>query len=89
MCLAHRSQLPEAGDFINLDLLGEPLIVVHGKDGVFRTLSRVCPHRAMDIMPPDYGLGPAEARPGGAGWRPYPRSSCARTMPGLSSWMAA
>jgi phenylpropionate dioxygenase-like ring-hydroxylating dioxygenase large terminal subunit len=67
LCLAHISQLPKAGDFITLDLLGEPLIVVHGKDGVIRTLSRVCPHRAMDIIPPGFdvpGQNIADARDG-------------------------
>ncbi len=65
-CLAHISQIPNAGDFLSLDLLGEPLIVVHGKDGAIRVLSRTCPHRGMDIMPPGfdrdgYGIaGPAE-----------------------------
>ena len=52
LCVAHTSQLAAPGDFIALDLAAEPLIVVHGKDGVIRTLSRVCPHRAMDILPP-------------------------------------
>jgi phenylpropionate dioxygenase-like ring-hydroxylating dioxygenase large terminal subunit len=54
-CVAHVSQIPAPGDFLNLDLLGEPLIVVHGKDGVVRILSRVCPHRSMDIMPEGFG----------------------------------
>jgi phenylpropionate dioxygenase-like ring-hydroxylating dioxygenase large terminal subunit len=66
-CIAHVSQLPAAGDFLNLDLLGEPLIVIRGKDGAVRVLSRVCPHRAMDIMPEGFGYdghAPAEARPG-------------------------
>lgn len=54
-CVAHVSQIPEPGDFLNLDLLGEPLIVVHGKDGAVRALSRVCPHRSMDIMPEGFG----------------------------------
>jgi phenylpropionate dioxygenase-like ring-hydroxylating dioxygenase large terminal subunit len=69
-CVAHVSQIPAAGDFLNLDLLGEPLIVVRGKDGFVRVLSRVCPHRAMDIMPEGFGYdghGPAEARPETAG----------------------
>jgi phenylpropionate dioxygenase-like ring-hydroxylating dioxygenase large terminal subunit len=69
-CVAHVSQIPEPGDFLNLDLLGEPLIAVRGKDGIARVLSRVCPHRAMDIMPAGFGYdghGPAEARPGEPG----------------------
>lgn len=67
LCVAHTSQIPKIGDFINVDLLGEPLIVVRGKDEEIRVLSRVCPHRAMDIMPPGFGYdghGPAEAREG-------------------------
>jgi len=66
-CIAHISQIPEPGDFLNLDLLGEPLIAVHGKDGEIRVLSRVCPHRAMDIMPEGFGYDGhtlAEARAG-------------------------
>jgi len=66
-CVAHVSQLPQPGDFLNLDLLGEPLIVVRDKDGTLRVLSRVCPHRSMDIMPEGFGYdghGPAEAKAG-------------------------
>jgi phenylpropionate dioxygenase-like ring-hydroxylating dioxygenase large terminal subunit len=63
-CVAHISQIPSPGDFLNLDLLGEPLVVVHGKDGAVRVLSRVCPHRAMDIMPAGFGYdGHATAEP--------------------------
>ena len=54
-CVAHVSQIPSPGDFLNLDLLGEPIIVVRGKDETVRILSRVCPHRAMDIMPEGFG----------------------------------
>lgn len=50
-CVAHGSQIPQPGDFVNLDLLGEPLTVVRGGDGTARVLSRVCPHRGMDVMP--------------------------------------
>jgi phenylpropionate dioxygenase-like ring-hydroxylating dioxygenase large terminal subunit len=66
-CLAHVSQIPEPGDFLNLDLLGEPLIVVRGKDQAIHVLSRVCPHRSMDIMPEGFGYEGhtlAEARDG-------------------------
>ncbi len=66
-CVAHVSQIPAPGDFLNLDLLGEPLIVVHGKDDGIHVLSRVCPHRSMDIMPEGFGYdghSPAEARDG-------------------------
>ncbi len=69
-CLAHVSQIPAIGDFLNLDLFGDPLIVVRDKSNTIQVLSRVCPHRAMDIMPPGFGHdghGPAEPREGKPG----------------------
>lgn len=55
LCVGHVSQLPNPGDYFNLNLLNEPMTVVRSKDGKVRVLSRVCPHRAMDIMPEAYG----------------------------------
>ena len=66
-CVAHVSQLPAMGDFLTLDLLGEPLVIVRDKDDRIRVLSRACPHRGMDIMPPGFGHTPAESREGGPG----------------------
>jgi len=68
MALAHVSQIPNPGDFINVELFGEPLIVVRDKSEEVHVLSRSCPHRGMDIMPPGFGHdghGPAEFRQGG------------------------
>ncbi|MGN6626098.1 MAG: aromatic ring-hydroxylating oxygenase subunit alpha [Tepidisphaeraceae bacterium] len=59
LCMGHVSQIPNAGDYFNLDLLGEPMVVVRGKDMDVRVLSRVCPHRGMDVNPTEYGR-PAE-----------------------------
>jgi phenylpropionate dioxygenase-like ring-hydroxylating dioxygenase large terminal subunit len=56
LCVAHVSELPETGDYVALELLGEPLIAIRGKDGAVRVLSRVCAHRAMDIMPDGSGF---------------------------------
>src|SRR6201999_29796 len=55
LSVGHVSQIPSAGDYFNLDLLGEPMVVVRGKDGEVRVLSRVCPHRGMDVNPTEYG----------------------------------
>lgn len=55
ICVAHQSQIPKPGDYLSLDVLGEPIIVVRGKDNGINVLSRVCPHRAMDIMPEGFG----------------------------------
>ncbi|MEL7357458.1 MAG: aromatic ring-hydroxylating dioxygenase subunit alpha [Cyanobacteria bacterium J06560_6] len=55
LCLAHVSQIPKPGSYLNLDVLGEPIVVVRAKDNTIRVMSRVCPHRAMDIMPTGFG----------------------------------
>lgn len=44
LCVGHVSQVPAVGDFFTLDLLGEPLIIVRGKDRI-RALSSICRHR--------------------------------------------
>jgi len=70
LSVGHVSQLPEIGDFLNLDLLGQPIIVIRDKSNEIRVLSRACPHRGMDIMPPGFGYdghGVAERREGGTG----------------------
>lgn len=51
MCLAHVSQLRNPGGFVALDLFDEPLLVLRDREGTIRVLSRVCAHRAVDIMP--------------------------------------
>jgi phenylpropionate dioxygenase-like ring-hydroxylating dioxygenase large terminal subunit len=55
LSVGHVSQVPEPGDFFNLELLGEPMVVVRGKDDAVRVLSRVCPHRGMDVNPTEFG----------------------------------
>jgi len=55
LAVAHVSQIPDSGDYLNLMLLGERLSVVRGRDGEVRVLSRVCAHRGMDVMPPESG----------------------------------
>lgn len=53
--LCHISQIPNAGDFVRVDLCDEPLLVVRGKDQEIRILSRVCRHRGMDLLPSGFG----------------------------------
>lgn len=53
--LCHISQIPNAGDFVRVDLCGEPMLVVRGKDMAVRVLSRTCRHRGMDLMPSGFG----------------------------------
>ncbi len=49
--VCHTSQLENAGDYVHVDVGGEPMLITRGKDGVVRALSRVCRHRGMDVMP--------------------------------------
>ena len=62
--LAHVSQLKQAGDFVTVEVLDEPLIVIRGRDEQIRVLSRVCQHRGVDMLPP------GAARLDGAGQTP-------------------
>jgi phenylpropionate dioxygenase-like ring-hydroxylating dioxygenase large terminal subunit len=55
LAIAHVSQIPDPGDLVSAELLGEPVLVVRGADGEVRTLSRVCQHRGMDILEGDDG----------------------------------
>lgn len=47
--LARVDQVANPGDYISLDLFGQPVMVVHGTDGEIRTMSNVCLHRAAPL----------------------------------------
>lgn len=47
-CLGRLDELKTEGDYIALDLLGEPLLIVRGADRV-RVLSNVCRHRGLPL----------------------------------------
>jgi len=49
LCVGHVSQVAKVGDYFTVDLFGEPLVVVRGKDRV-RVMSRVCLHRWAPIV---------------------------------------
>jgi nitrite reductase/ring-hydroxylating ferredoxin subunit len=48
LCLGHVAQIPNPGDYFTFELLGEPLLIVRGKDRI-RVLSNVCRHRWATI----------------------------------------
>ncbi len=50
MCVGRVDQLPAPGDWLKVDLLDEPIVVVRAEDGALRALSRVCRHRGLDLM---------------------------------------
>jgi len=45
VALGHIGNIPDNGDYFSITALGEPLLVVRGKDGEVRVLSSVCRHR--------------------------------------------
>src|SRR6267143_2483022 len=44
--VGHIRQVANPGDYFTFDLIGEPLLVVRGEDGVLRAFYNVCRHRA-------------------------------------------
>jgi carnitine monooxygenase subunit len=48
--VCHGSDIPGAGDWRTIDLLGESIVVVRGDDGVVRGFVNVCRHRGMRLV---------------------------------------
>ena len=47
--MAHSSQLANPGDFVTTELIGEPLLLARGTDGMLRGFFNVCRHRAGPV----------------------------------------
>src|SRR3954447_16038125 len=47
--IAHRSLLPNPGDFLANDETGVPLLLVHGDDGRIQAFLNVCRHRGTRV----------------------------------------
>lgn len=50
ICVGRSEQLAHAGDWLKVDLLDEPIVLVRDQEGDLRALSRVCRHRGMDML---------------------------------------
>ena len=48
-CVGRVEEVAGPGDYFAFDQLGEPVLVVHGRDGAIRALSNVCRHRGTVI----------------------------------------
>lgn len=48
-CVGRAEEIEHPGDFFSFDQAGEPILVVHGRDGKIRALSNVCRHRGSVI----------------------------------------
>ncbi|HEX3065647.1 MAG TPA: Rieske (2Fe-2S) protein, partial [Dongiaceae bacterium] len=49
LCVGRAEYVPNAGDYYTIDVIGEPVIIVRGKDGEVRALNAACRHRAMPV----------------------------------------
>jgi choline monooxygenase len=47
--VAHSSELANPGDFVTTELIGEPLLLARGTDGMLRGFFNVCRHRAGPV----------------------------------------
>jgi choline monooxygenase len=64
--VGHRGQVANPGDYFTTEMIGEPLLIVRGADGVLRGFYNVCRHRAG---PPVEGCGSRKLfRCGYHGW---------------------
>ena len=48
--IGHVSDLPEAGDYLTMDVVGERALVVRGKDGEVRGFHNICRHRGSRVV---------------------------------------
>ena len=47
---AARNTCRGRGDYYTIDVMGEPVVIVRGADGVLRALNTACRHRAMPVV---------------------------------------
>ena len=43
-------EIPHPGDYVRIDIVGEPLVIVRDRDGVIRALSASCRHRGSELV---------------------------------------
>lgn len=53
--VGHVSDVPEPGDYLTMDVVGERALVVRGKDGVVRAFHNMCRHRGTRVVADSQG----------------------------------
>ena len=53
--VCHVSDVPEAGDYLTMDVVGERALVVRGKDGEVRAFHNICRHRGSRVVADNQG----------------------------------
>ena len=51
----HVSDVPNAGDYLTMDVVGERALIVRGKDGVVRGFHNMCRHRGSRVVADNKG----------------------------------
>lgn len=49
LCLGRIDEVANPGDYLTIEVLGEPLLIARGKDNHVRVLSNICRHRNMQV----------------------------------------
>lgn len=49
VCVGRSEQVSQAGDYFSVEILGEPIVIVRGRDQILRALSAVCRHRYFSV----------------------------------------
>ncbi len=49
LCVGRQEQIPDAGDYLSVMRVGEPLLVVRTSNGSIHVMSAVCQHRGMCV----------------------------------------
>ena len=50
LCVGRDEYAPNPGDYYTIDVMGEPVVIARGTDGVIRALNTACRHRAMPVV---------------------------------------
>jgi len=50
LCAGRADALPNPGDYLTMQIAGEPIIVLRDRDGVLRAMSNVCRHRMSTLL---------------------------------------
>jgi phenylpropionate dioxygenase-like ring-hydroxylating dioxygenase large terminal subunit len=55
VCVGRADQVPKAGDYLSIEIAGEPLVLIRGDDGEVRVLSPICRHRGNSVLMEERG----------------------------------
>lgn len=55
---AHIDEIPEPGCAMRWDMAGQPVVIVHGKDGTVRAFYNTCAHRGAPVLMEDRAKAP-------------------------------